>query len=750
MGGLRRILVPSSWHVAAVGVLAAGALLGASITASSTAATSSSPTAVPSHGGGAPPTGGSPLTATPDPSAGPAAGAGSAPAPTYSYATVSDGTEIAVVVSYPAGYAAGQRYPTLFEMDGYDGGGGPLDPAQWANRYVMVHASVRGTGCSTGQFDLFSWTDADDGAQIVERWIPDQPWSDGDVGIIGHSYPGITGFMTAERIGYDLAQPGYVSSLPGGVNHLEAVAVSGLVDDLYSGLTYMGGIPDLGFPLLWAGGERPESELTGNLSRIESSTKAGDPSCLEAYAQHELGLDPLNPDLTPLADNPIVNGALDQTNGPWWSSHSLDTYLSWLAYTDAPIHVDQQYQDEQTGPRGGERLFQEIESMDEHIVSSGGPPLPYRIVFTNGRHDSAGPVYQPDEQNWLDCYEAGLPSACLSLGQPDDDWQAWTDGGHGGTTYASTSTTDPCPGESVVMYFETTGNFDSTSETSNEKWNPPLCASAFPLPDTSWTRYFLDTDGSLSSSSPGSGGSRTYVSSTVGPDDYLGPTETGLDAADVPLYEKGLGPVLSSPGPEELSYQTAPFSTDTTLEGPIEADLYATSSDPDTDYFVQLIDVGPGGSEQFLQYGLLRASFQAVDPSGSQCVAPSTGAPESCGADGAEMIWPDHPYTASNLLVPEQTYEVNIEVFPLGWVFRPGHSLLVTISAPPAIDQLYSWAASARPPGVNTILSGAPHPSSILLPLVAADPDLPATAPACGAQEGVRCTTPAETKTPSG
>ncbi len=755
MGGLST-LVASCWRVV-VSLLAAAALGGtlaavgtgpagsAASTAGHTSGAATVPAAPGSSGDSGPSRTGTELD--PPATAPCTVGTGAAPAPTYTYATMPDLTRIAVVVSYPAGYVQGDRCPALFMMDGYDGGGGVLDPSQWDNRYVMVHASVRGTGCSSGQFDLFSWTDADDGAQIVEDWIPTQTWSDGDVGIIGHSYPGLTGFMTAERIGYDLAQPGYVAGLPGQVNHLKALALSGLIDDLYAGITYMGGIPDLGFPLAWAGVLRPQSELSGNQGRIASSTRAGDPSCLEAYSQHEMGATPLNPDLTVLADNPIVNGATDSTEGPWWTSHSLDTYLSDLLHTNAPLHIDQQYQDEQTGPRGGARLFQELETLDQGTVKHGGSPLPYRIVFTNGRHDSAGPVYHPDEQNWLDCYEARMQSACTALGQPDPIWQHWKDDGHGGSTYATTSTSDPCPGESVVMYFETTGNFDTTGSTSDERWNPPLCAPAFPVPGTSWTRYYLNADGSLSPK-PGPSGSRSYLSTTVGPDDFLGPTETGLDQAAVPLYEKGLGPVLSSPGPEELSYQTQPFGADTTLDGPIEADFSATSSAPDTDYFVQLIDVGPHGAEQFLQYGLLRASFRQLGPA-SECVSASTGTAEGCGAPGAEMIWPDHPYTATELLSPEKTYEANIEVFPLGWVFRKGHSLLVTISAPPLMDQLYSWAASARPAGVNTILSG-PGASSILLPLMPVNPDIAPNPPACGSQQGVRCTTPAETSTPSG
>jgi predicted acyl esterase len=657
------------------------------------------------------------------------------PAPTYAYATMADGTKIAVVVSYPAGYQPGHKYPAIFEMDGYDGGGGALDPSQWDNRYVMVHASIRGTGCSTGQFDLFSWADSEDGAQIVEGWIPSQPWSDGRVGIIGHSYPGLTGFMTAERIGYDLSKGDFGGIGPGGVprhSALKAVAVSGLIDDLYKGITYMGGVPDLGFPLLWAGAERPASELTGNLDRIYSTTTAGDPSCLEAYAEHELALDPLNPDLTPILDNPILNGFADMAYGPWWAAHSLDTYESYLGFTDAPVHMEQQYQDEQTGPRGGARLFEELEAEDPGFRVT----LPYRIVFDNGRHDSFGPADHPDEQNWLDCYEAQLPQACSALGQPSADPASWTDSGHGGATYAATSTTDACPGEAVVMYFETTGNFDATSSTAGTHVNPPLCASAFPVPRSEWTRYYLDADGALSTS-PGPPGSRSYLSVLNGRDDYPGPTELPVDSLDTQLYSSVLGPLLSSPGPDELTYRSAPFAQETTLEGPIEADLWAQSTSPDTDYFVQLIDEAPNGAEQFLQYGLLRASFRAVDSAGSSY-------------ENGVMYWPDHPYTTTSLLTPLQVYEVNIEVFPLGWVFRPGHRLVVEITAPPVLDQLYSWVASARPPGINTILSGPGHPSSVLLPFLAVNPHLPAQAPACGAQVGVRCATPAETSTGSG
>src|SRR5919197_853129 len=94
-----------------------------------------------------------------------------AAAPT-GYVTMSDGVSIAVNVRMPTNYVPGMRYPTVFEMSGYDGGsaaGGtlakdvgvppgtpvPVDDSRQLtdyldDDYVTVHASVRGTGCSSG------------------------------------------------------------------------------------------------------------------------------------------------------------------------------------------------------------------------------------------------------------------------------------------------------------------------------------------------------------------------------------------------------------------------------------------------------------------------------------------------------------------------------------------------------------------------------------------------------------------------
>lgn len=120
--------------------------------------------------------------------------AGAAP---NNFVTMPDGIDIAINVRLPEGYVAGHKYPTLFEMSGYDGGSAeghtlvndfglsevPVlpndDSRQLTDRfnqeYVTIHASVRGSGCSGGEFDLFSTKSAEDGKYIIDQYIPQQP-----------------------------------------------------------------------------------------------------------------------------------------------------------------------------------------------------------------------------------------------------------------------------------------------------------------------------------------------------------------------------------------------------------------------------------------------------------------------------------------------------------------------------------------------------------------------------------------------
>jgi len=391
------------------------------------------------------------------------------------FVTLSDGTEIALNVRMPDGYVPGRRYPAIFEMSGYDGGsaaGGTLaselgvdglpvvptgDSRQLSEvfhgEYVTVHASVRGTGCSSGEFDIFSWRSAVDGKEVIDGFIARQPWSNGDVGILGHSYGGITGFMVA-------------ATRP---VHLRAATLSGLIDDLYRALVYPGGVTNYGFPLLWTGGIRPAYDLAGGLApgilRPQGPDEVPDrrARCAESVAGKS----------RTVLNDPLLQG-LQETDNDWYRARSLITYAERIA---VPIHLTGAHQDEQTGPRGAAHLFETVRG------------VPKRLILTNGNHDTGStasyglPEVRTDRKAWMDHFVRGEQKGFGSVAQA-----------------RRTATT----------FFEVRRDAQDVLRPNGRK-----DGNGFPFPDTQFTDWYLTGDGELTRLRPfGVEPSRSYVSAT--------------------------------------------------------------------------------------------------------------------------------------------------------------------------------------------------------------------------------------------
>jgi putative CocE/NonD family hydrolase len=110
---------------------------------------------------------------------------------------VRDGLRMAARIYRPDG--AGP-FPTLFATSPYRYDNNTLPaqpmflwretgPIEWYvdQGYAYLHADVRGTGRSEGEFEFLGRREQHDLYDVIE-WIGSQPWSNGKVGGIGQSY----------------------------------------------------------------------------------------------------------------------------------------------------------------------------------------------------------------------------------------------------------------------------------------------------------------------------------------------------------------------------------------------------------------------------------------------------------------------------------------------------------------------------------------------------------------------------------
>ena len=144
---------------------------------------------------------------------------------TSQYVEMRDGVRLAVDVTFPAigDEAAQGPFPVVWTHSRYHRNPGQLlqffapegaevpeinsmvdgDAALQLlvrHGYVVAAVQVRGGGASFGTYQgLFSEAETDDAREMIE-WFANQPWSDGNVGMYGGSYLGMTQYMAASEM----------------------------------------------------------------------------------------------------------------------------------------------------------------------------------------------------------------------------------------------------------------------------------------------------------------------------------------------------------------------------------------------------------------------------------------------------------------------------------------------------------------------------------------------------------------------
>ncbi|MCP2288866.1 CocE/NonD family hydrolase [Nocardia amikacinitolerans] len=168
----------------------------------------------------------------------------------------------------------------------------------------------------------------------------------------------------------------------------------------------------------------------------------------------------------------------------------------------------------------------------------------------------------------------------------------------------------------------------------------------------------------------------------------------------------------------QLTFTTGALPEDLSFYGSGSADLWLSSSAPDTDVQVTVSEVRPDGQEMYVQRGWLRASQRALDQTRSTELRP----------------WGEFTRDAARPLAPREPTPMRIEINKFAHVFRAGSSIRITIDTPaptgywvfgnhttPATNTV--WFDSARPS--NVVLGYTPYPHADQLPSCASTAQQP-------------------------
>lgn len=475
--------------------------------------------------------------------------------------TMSDGAVLRANVFLPS---PNQRVPVILTVTGYNKdvqnptgsqcstGGGLVsaDPNLLNKGYAIMALDDRGTGASEGTWDSWGQRTQDDYSEVLD-WIQAQPWSDGDVGMYGASYMGITSLLVAEADAQRVAL--------GKPRAVKAVWADVPMADAYRDVTFHGGATDSGFIPLWLG-------LTTGLSDIPPSTLISDPGAsANTYAGHLA-------DTWQFAGEKLVEastGGAGAYDGPFYRLRSPVERITSLTIPVA-----------WTG--GWWDIFQRGEPLlYEKMVNS-----PHRMFFMTPNYHGA-----PDATAW----------AAQGMGPENDTVERWFDRWIKGI--------DNGVDRLAPVNLYTMG---SNQWQHLRSWPiPGTQYTRLYLNGTKSGSANSVNDGGLSLRPPGAPGSDNIpLLPASSPCSRLSAQWTAGLAGNTPCQSDNRSFEATS-----LTYTTAALASDTQLTGPIDADLWAKlAGASDATLVGVLSDVDSSGASNQVTAGFLLASQRALDP----------------------------------------------------------------------------------------------------------------------------------------
>ncbi|KAE9577533.1 hypothetical protein CGMCC3_g6431 [Colletotrichum fructicola] len=466
------------------------------------------------------------------------------------------------------------------------------DPVYWTSQgYAIIRADERGLGQSPGFLDTMSRGTSECFFDVVE-WAAEQPWSSGKVGLLGISYYAGSQWRVAARRPKGLA----------------AIIPWEGMSDYYRDRCRHGGIYSNKFIGVWWN----RQVLVNQYGRKDRSKLDFPPDGPGARGQE----DTIEGDLP---DDVLVANRQDQTKDNEANRFRDDDYYASKEYKLEDIEVPVL----SVANWGG--ILLHLRGNVQGYLGAGSK-LKY-LRFITGRHDL--PFYYPEEvelqKSFLDAFLKG------------DDRVGWS-----------------VPGKvSPVTLTLRKGNV-GFNDAQREKAYEKREESAWPIPRTEYTKFFLTSD--------------------------LGLTAAGPSSESKTVSYKALGSLENQ---QFVSFATAPFEQETEITGHVVAHLNVsvmpdnTGHDTDIDLFVTLRHIDPTGQEVFytgtagdpvpLVKGWLRVSNRKVHVENPR-----------------HKSWLPHREYLSTDVQPVKTgeiYAVDVELWPTNVVVDKGGKIVFEVAS---------------------------------------------------------------------
>ncbi|MFP3952333.1 MAG: CocE/NonD family hydrolase [Candidatus Bathyarchaeia archaeon] len=596
---------------------------------------------------------------------------------------VRDGTPLATDVYRPSsgGRVVEDSLPTILQRTPYN----KEDPTrirdlgEWFCRrgYVVVVQDFRGRFKSEGAF--YKYANMGEDSYDTVEWIAVQPWFSGRIGTIG------TSFMAHFQIALACMKPKHLTTM--------IVNQGGFSNAYLSSCRHMGAFELR--QLTWA--------FTAAASSREAST---DPSIGKALASVnpadyldpsrgslKRGHSPLS--LVPSYERFYLDMLTESCHTDYWKRVGLCAERYYYQMPDIPVLLLGGWYDSYT--RTTSELYQGLSSRKKGPIKLIFGPWVHGWSSLESTH--AGDV---DFGSKASIEGTGLAETANQLAlQWFDRWLKGVDNG-----------VEEMPN---VSYFVMGGggckmNADGRMSHGG-KWR---YAQGWPLPQIQYRRFYLTGGGGLSLNPPEVGiPPSTYTFDPRDPVPTIGGNISSAHGVMMPgAYNQVDDPkVLRCTPPylplalrrDVLVFETQPLTEEIEVTGPITAKLYVSSSAPDTDFTLKLIDRHPPSDDYPMGYAMnlsdtiFRARFHS-----------SWEEPEP--------------------LSPDRVYRLEMVSYPTSNIFQVGHKIRVDISSSnyPRFDVNPN---SGEPLGLGRMLvlahqkiyHDAGHTSHIKLPIISSN-----------------------------